>query len=217
MPEAIFTVIDRYFDPGYSHQLFDYLGGPNLAPDWSWSIYPGNELGTRVELNDSPESIREVSRARGLAYQALADNQFSYCFLRLNHFGSCSCIACECIRSFYSVDFVRQMSERFDVPFSGATGISCSWYKPGCFLSPHFDTAKGKLAFVYQLAYQWLPEFGGCLCFSGQDLPLPNRINIPGFNKLVLFDVSKRSRTHSVSRVEEGVHSRRLAFTGWLY
>jgi Rps23 Pro-64 3,4-dihydroxylase Tpa1-like proline 4-hydroxylase len=107
----------------------------------------------------------------------------------------------------------RQYSRR---KLKGRGGGFGSWYCPGCFLSTHDDAGYGGLAFVYQLTKGWRPEFGGCLNLVSDDHAGVESLVVPGFNKLVLFDISgPRGRPHFVSEVASGVIPKRFSISGW--
>jgi thiol-disulfide isomerase/thioredoxin len=109
-------------------------------------------------------------------------------------------------------DWVTRVSGR---PCPGPTEFFANWYLPGDYLHPHNDVAANdahshrQVTFVWYLAKEWRPEWGGALfwCPTGSYLP-------PSFNTLCLFNVGPES-THSVTHVSPFARGKRLAITGW--
>jgi hypothetical protein len=109
-------------------------------------------------------------------------------------------------------EWVTQLSGRSCL---GPTEFFANWYLPGDSLHPHNDVAANdaqshrQLTFVWYLAKDWQPQWGGSLfwCPTGSFLP-------PGFNTLCLFNVGPES-THSVTQVSPFARGKRLAITGW--
>ena len=97
-----------------------------------------------------------------------------------------------------SRDFAGQLSGR---QCTGSTEFSASWYLPGDHSLPHTDAVahvadeNRQVAFIWHLAKEWRPEWGGELFWC------PHFANItPRFNSLVLFNVGPDS-VHFVTMV----------------
>jgi hypothetical protein len=97
----------------------------------------------------------------------------------------------------------------------GPAQFAASWYRPGDHSLPHTDAvpvkaeANRQVAFVWHLARDWRPEWGGALYWCPRDLYLP-----PAFNTLVLFNVAPDT-SHFVTQVSPFAAGKRLAINGW--
>ncbi|WP_176069692.1 2OG-Fe(II) oxygenase family protein [Piscinibacter koreensis] len=120
-----------------------------------------------------------------------------------------------CSRIFDSAatkDWVTRMSGR---PCPGPTEFSASWYLPGDHSLPHNDVAHSEgafsrqVAYVWHLAKNWRPEWGGALYWCSKGCYLP-----PTFNTLWLFNVGPESN-HFVTHVSPYARGKRLAINGW--
>jgi thioredoxin 1 len=97
----------------------------------------------------------------------------------------------------------------------GPTSISASWYLPGDHSLPHTDNVTTgahyirQLAFVWHLARDWRPEWGGAFYWCPTASYMP-----PAFNTLYLFNVGPDS-SHFVTQVSPYAQGRRLTINGW--
>ena len=97
----------------------------------------------------------------------------------------------------------------------GPAEFSASWYLPGDHSLPHNDIAASganfnrQVAFVWHLARDWRPEWGGALFWCPKGCYLP-----PVFNTLWIFNVGPES-THFVTHVSPYAQGKRLAINGW--
>ena len=97
----------------------------------------------------------------------------------------------------------------------GPAEVSAAWYLPGDHSLPHNDVAPSgpnlsrQFAFVWHLAKDWRPEWGGALFWCSKGCYLP-----PEFNTLWLFNVGPES-THFVTHVSPYAQGKRLAINGW--
>lgn len=92
----------------------------------------------------------------------------------------------------------------------GETTFSASRFLPGDFIMPHHDCdGLRNVAFVWHLAKNWEPKWGGSFYWCSSLAHLP-----PSFNTLVLFNVSPQS-LHLVSTVSPYAAGKRLAISGW--
>lgn len=97
----------------------------------------------------------------------------------------------------------------------GPAEVSAAWYLPGDHSLPHNDVAPSgpnlgrQFAFVWHLAKDWRPEWGGALFWCSKACFLP-----PEFNTLWLFNVGPES-THFVTHVSPYAQGKRLAINGW--
>ena len=97
----------------------------------------------------------------------------------------------------------------------GPTSISASWYLPGDHSLPHTDNVTTgahyvrQLAFVWHLAKDWRPEWGGALYWCPKAA-----YQASAFNTLYLFNVGPES-THFVTHVSPYAQGKRLTVNGW--
>lgn len=98
---------------------------------------------------------------------------------------------------------------------AGPAEFSASLYLPGDHSLPHNDVAatdgnfNRQVAFVWHLAKDWRPEWGGALYWCSKAAYLP-----PAFNTLYLFNVGPESN-HFVTHVSPYAQGRRLTVNGW--
>lgn len=98
---------------------------------------------------------------------------------------------------------------------TGPTIFSASWYLPGDHSLPHTDAvshAAGQnrqVAFIWHLAKEWQPVWGGALFWCPRGVYLP-----PRFNSLILFTVGPNT-WHFVTNVSPYAQGKRLAINGW--
>jgi len=96
----------------------------------------------------------------------------------------------------------------------GPTVFSASWYLPGDHSLPHDDAIENvnnrQVAFVWHLAKDWRPEWGGALYWCPKATYLP-----PVFNTLLLFNVGCGTSHHFVTQVSPYAQGKRLAINGW--
>jgi len=143
--------------------------------------------------------------------EMMANGEFSYRFSRTNwrHL--------ELVRLWESKFFLDSLSyitgnEKPLVWNSDSTFTSK--YEEGDFLSTHTDQNHGRVAFVYQITKDWLPQNGGLF----QRLPDWKNIDktvVPQFNQLTLFDVSGEGVPHMVTSIANGVKNVRMGYSGW--
>ena len=92
--------------------------------------------------------------------------------------------------------------------------FSASWYQSGDHSLPHTDKTSNaagenrQVAFVWHLAKEWRPEWGGALFWCPRSAYVP-----PQFNSLILFNVGDDS-AHFVTTVSPDAQGKRLAING---
>ena len=72
-----------------------------------------------------------------------------------------------------------------------------SAYYPGDFLGRHTDEKRG-VAFIFNLSWQWKPEYGGILSIENGDSWISY---VPGWGDLVLLELGELGKVHFVSEV----------------
>lgn len=91
-------------------------------------------------------------------------------------------------------------------------------YGPGDFNGPHTDGDNGRIAFVYHLSKDWRPQYGGLFMRMDWDWKTVNKVIVPPFNTLSIFDTQwqgQQGAPHLVSEVAQGCNNRRISYTGW--
>ena len=98
---------------------------------------------------------------------------------------------------------------------TGSTLFSASWYLPGDHSLPHTDAVSSaagenrQVAFVWHLAKEWRPDWGGDFFWWPRSASVP-----PRFNSLILFNVGQNS-VHFVTKVSPYARGKRLTINGW--
>jgi Rps23 Pro-64 3,4-dihydroxylase Tpa1-like proline 4-hydroxylase len=92
--------------------------------------------------------------------------------------------------------------------------LNVTWFDTGDFLEQHTGDPNGNIAFTWCLTKNWQYNYGGNLHLlpAGSGI---EQIEIPAFNRFLLFPVAGSRTPHFVSRVNANVAARRLAVSGW--
>ena len=216
LKEGIVT-IPNWLEYDYSDYLWDHIN--NMPNDW-WFV------STRPAVDDDmattrwiPENEDYINQCIEKARETFNNGEFSYVFRRTNgdHVDNCDCPECHFRLDLLSPEVTDFLHYVTGYKINSINEIFASRYDGGDFLSPHSDGPNGTLGFVYNLSKEWRPHFGGNLHFqSNEDETLIERINVPKFNTLTMFDLStSQGHMHFVSHVVEGAPTKRLAFAGW--
>ena len=91
-------------------------------------------------------------------------------------------------------------------------------YEAGHYNGPHTDGNNGKIAFVYHLSKDWVPQYGGLFMRMDWDWKTVNKVVVPPFNTLTVFDTQfdgREGAPHLVSEVVQGCNNKRISYTGW--
>lgn len=108
--------------------------------------------------------------------------------------------------------FAREVTGAADIRRAEPNATS---FSSGQFLASHDDSAAAtrRVAFVFNFAQNWKPDFGGILHFLSEDGHIEEGF-VPYFNSLNLFRVPQ---AHSVSCVSPFAPGNRVAISGWLH
>lgn len=88
-----------------------------------------------------------------------------------------------------------------------------SYYGSGDHSLPHTDhIGQRSVAFIWHLAKDWRPEWGGAMYWAQE--PLANAFHHASFNSLVLFSVTPHT-AHFVTTVSPKAKEKRLGYNGW--
>ena len=91
-------------------------------------------------------------------------------------------------------------------------------YESGHYNGPHTDGDNGRVAFVYHLSKDWKPQYGGLFMRMDWDWKTINKVIVPPFNTLTIFDTQfdgKPGSPHLVSEVAQDCSNKRISYTGW--
>lgn len=209
--------IKNWLDVDYANSLYEHL--VSMPEDW-WCVatYPAID-NVRMETRILPENTKYIEDCSILAREEFLKGNFSHRFKRTldNHGSDCPCLECK-----FRVDVVSPEVQDFLRYITGfkinkTNALFASYYSDGDFLSPHSDGPNGLLGFVYNLSKNWKPEYGGNLFFqNNQDLNVIERVLVPSFNTLTMFDLgTTQGHSHFVSEVVKDVPAKRVTMTGW--
>lgn len=216
LKNGIVTIPD-FLDDSYAENLWDHLD--TMPQDW-WSVSsrpaPDSDMHITRWTEDNMDYINEGIKT---SREALSRGEFSYTFRRTNndHVDGCACTECVFRSDVISDEVVGFLDYITDYKVTKINELFASWYDGGDFLSPHSDGPNGVLGFVYNLSKNWKPHYGGNLHFQDNyDETLIEKINVPKFNTLTMFDLATtQGHMHFVSEVIKGAPEKRLAFAGW--
>lgn len=211
------VTIENWLDKSYAEELWDHLD--TMPQDW-WSVSSRPAVDQDMHITRwVDENSDYIDICNDSAREAFSRGEFSYIFRRTNddHVDECRCHECVFREDLLSNEVVGFLDYVTEFKVTQINELFASWYDEGDFLSPHSDGPNGVLGFVYNLSKDWKPHYGGNLHFQdNEDETKIERINVPKFNTLTMFDLgTTMGHMHFVSEVAKGVPSKRLAFAGW--
>jgi hypothetical protein len=179
---------------------------------WSRAI-KHNKTTKPIMMNNNIGGYREEYGASQHITNSVNSNDFTYRFSRsTNHVKGCGCWECT---------FKKEVleSEKFKDVIRKNTGIKnpvihetfTSAYYPGDFLGRHTDEKRG-VAFIFNLSWDWKPEYGGILNIENGDTWTSY---VPGGGDLLLLELGETGKVHFVSEVSSFAPRPRLAISGW--
>ncbi len=219
-------VINNFIDDSVAGELHHFLM-TMPAQWWNFFCHPilnkstgRNEIRSVAYIGENMRFISEhwdeVER-----YHSKYPGDIVYRFYRAaDHKSTCYCTLCKAFTFLKSKKVMDLMSKLSGDNLTTFDDRFASWYDKGCFLTPHTDVGKGKLAMVYNLSTNWKISYGGCLHLFDLDKSDPGSVSadilVPGFNSLVLFKLPPKGKSHMVSSVNcLPTKGSRLAITGW--
>lgn len=210
--------VDDILDPAVAERVHGFLD--HGMPDAWWTVVVSGPKGS-THFYDTPENqpaIAEQLRAmRATRVGRPEDGTFipAYTFKRTfaNHYATCRCTLCEFDDFLVSRTFARFVRKMFGRELKPRE-VFASKYTVGDHLDPHSDAVTGReVAFVFNFSRDWDARYGGLLVFTDP----PPKTFVPGYNRLMMFDVRGRGQPHYVGDVsEEAGPRKRLAISGWL-
>jgi len=213
------VVIQDYLRDDVAERIHQYLTEEMPTDWWRVSTAPKFNGEDGFDLVPNSEEFSEQIKENYLhSLNAFKDGHFSYCFHRTvkDHSSDCGCFECDLRKWLTSGESIDFLNDVIDIPVTTTDEVFAAVYLPGDYLSPHVDSPNGSVGFVYQLTKNWEPQFGGNLHFLNNDTREVERVEVPTFNTLTLFDLPKGvGKLHYVSHVSPGVEELRLTYTGW--
>jgi|SaaInl6LU_22_DNA_1037377.scaffolds.fasta_scaffold00671_6 Rps23 Pro-64 3,4-dihydroxylase Tpa1-like proline 4-hydroxylase len=216
LKNGIVTIKD-WLEPEYANNLWNHLN--DMPQDW-WFVSSRPAVDGDMHVTRwIPENEKYIKDSDKVARESFNKGIFSYSFRRTNddHVPECRCHECVFREDLLSDEVVGFLDYITSYKVTKINELFASWYTDGDFLGPHSDGPNGVLGFVYNLSSDWKPHYGGNLHFqNNEDESLIEKINVPKFNTLTMFDLStSMGHMHFVSEVVKGVPSKRMAFAGW--
>ena len=213
------VVIKDFLREDAAEAIHEYFTEDMPSDWWRVSTCPKIEGGEGFDLTiNSEENRGEIARKYLHTLEAFKDNKFAYSFHRTvnDHEDECTCMECDIREWLVSEEQISFLNQTIDIPVSSTDEVFAAIYLPGDYLSPHVDSPNGSVGFVYQLTKDWQPQFGGSLHFLNNETSEVERVEVPTFNTLTLFDLPKGiGKLHYVSHVSPGIEELRLTYTGW--
>ena len=179
---------------------------------WSKAI-KHNKTAKPIMMNNNIGGYRQEYGASHHITNSVNSNDFTYKFSRsTNHVKGCGCWECtfkkEVLESEKFKDVIRKNTS-LENPVLYETFTSA--YYPGDFLGRHTDEKRG-VAFIFNLSWDWKPEYGGILSVENGDTWTSY---VPGWGDLVLLELGEIGKVHFVSEVSSLAPRPRLSISGW--
>ena len=202
--------IENFLVPEDAEAVADFL---EAISDQSWAVSVHPHHPSIYTFENAPENQELISTAIKSASEAYSRGAFAYHFRRHEPAGN---------EMFDFSDFLMSkaclslLSTVTGLDLSTSVSVFCSCYGPGCFLSTHTDTGRGKLAFVYNATRFWNDGDGGQFQLLSPDWASVLATVPPRYNSLTFFRVEGQGVPHRVLPVSTTTTSRRMAISGWL-
>jgi len=213
------VVIKNFLNPIIAERLHTWFTEEMPKDWWRISSYPKLDGGEGFDLipfsDDFSDDIRQMYTH---SISSFKDNKFSYNFHRTinDHNDTCDCFECGFRESITNDEILKFLNAITGQGLTDTDEGLGAVYLPGDFLSPHQDSPNGTLGFTLQLTKNWKPQFGGNLHFMDGPNGEVEKIVVPSFNTLTIFDLPKGvGKWHYVSTVSPGVEELRLTYAGW--
>ena len=216
--------INDFLDNSYARNLHEFYS-EQIPNDW-WYL---STIPKTLEILDEADNLKlggenniseEISNKKKIADEAFQRGNFSFSFKRTfkeynyhpEYEKSNESLFIKLLSEPETIKLINQITGS---DIKNPHGLFGSLYEEGDFLSIHHDGVIGKIGFVYNLCYEWRPDWGGLLHILNKETTEVVKTYVPGFNTLTLFDSSLKSGAqHFVSRIIKK-KVKRISFTGW--
>lgn len=213
------VVVKNFLNPVIAERLHKWFTEEMPNNWWRISSYPKLDGGDGFDLTPFDSAFtEEIREMYSHSISHFKDNKFAYNFHRTvnDHVENCDCYECGFREALISDEVLNTINSISNQNVSDTDEIFSAVYLPGDYLGPHQDSPNGSLGFTIQLTKNWKPQFGGNLHFMDGPDGEVERIVVPSFNTLTLFDLPKGvGKWHYVSTVSPGVEELRLTYAGW--
>nr|QBK86392.1 MAG: 2OG-Fe(II) oxygenase superfamily protein [Marseillevirus LCMAC102] len=210
------VVVPNFLNEEWANKLFWFLD--NMNENW-WhkaTFGDGKKKYTREFQNEI--TTCQIQKLRLNSMESFKQKKFSYTFSRTinDHIKNCVCVECKFKQDIIrNPKIIRWLADITGHDITVPTESFCSKYTSRDFLSIHTDEPKGKIAFVLNMTKDWNPVFGGNLHILAPGNVDVEKVLVPKFNNISIFDISDGGKPHFVSHVVEGVQQKRISYTGW--
>lgn len=182
---------------------------------WFLATFPHEGAQQHLPLTKGNVDANKAKRLQ--AQRAFSSAHFAYCFKRTTwHVTDCDCLVCYSLAQIADPENRLEIHEEHGIRLGSLGEAFASCYGPGDFLTRHHDAGNGAFKFIYSLARDWRPEFGGVINFLDNEKSQQiTRSIVPDFNTLTIFKIPPGGQYHYTSHVNPGVRLGRFALEGW--
>jgi len=213
------VVIKDFLKPEVAERLHTWFTEEMPKGWWRISSYPKLDNTDGFDLIPFDDEFSDdIERMYTHSINRFKDNEFAYNFHRTvnDHEDTCDCYECGFREALVTEEVLSFLNKATGQRLYTTDEVFGAVYLPGDYLSPHQDSPNGTLGFVYQLTKNWKAQFGGNLHFMDGPDGNVERVEVPSFNTVTLFDLPKGvGKWHFVSTVSPGVEELRLTYAGW--
>ena len=219
------VTIDNFLFNDKAEEMYWFLSERMTDNNWVSSFMFDFSDNSIDLLKGHPKNSVKLQQLREKCIQSYfrdESSDFAFIFDRTHsesvyHSTNCDCYLCFFENIFLSSEYFTQWLFNITGTNLSLKTMFASRYNEGDFLarhSDHMDTRQ--LAYVIQFTKGWKPEYGGLLMIqNAQDYNLIEKVIVPKFNSITIFNVSTHNNPHFVSQVATGVKKKRLAIAGW--
>jgi Rps23 Pro-64 3,4-dihydroxylase Tpa1-like proline 4-hydroxylase len=213
------VVIKNFLNPIIAEKLHKWFTEEMPKDWWRISSYPKMDGEDGFDLLPFDDKfLPQIQEMYTHSINSFKDDKFSYNFHRTvnDHQDTCNCYECGFRDALISDEILNFLNGITNQGLTSTDEVFGAVYLPGDFLAPHQDSPNGTLGFTLQLSKNWKPQFGGNLHFMDGPNGDIERVVVPTFNTLTIFDLPKGiGKWHYVSTVSPGVEELRLTYAGW--
>mgnify|MGYP003859406593 CR=1 FL=1 len=213
LPDTIANEVHQY----YFNQPRNFWEFP-ISPD-PYFDYVQNEVESPdyYHMYDAKEGDPSIPERIAHAHEVNNRGEFGYMYYRASVRNQQLHPHLDVFQSKVFSDYLSYITGHTDLKYEADyTFMNC--YEEGHYNGPHTDGNNGRIAFVYHLSKDWLPGYGGLFMRMDWDWKTVNKVVVPPFNTLSIFDTEwqgQRGAPHLVSEVAQGCNNKRISYTGW--